>query len=343
MKLFSTIRIFSTIATWACIIALAAAPSLAFGKGKRKSKKKAKPAATAPERPTEKTEAPAPPPPVVPVTNISDEHVLNAKTVAVQPVFMVGAHADTAWSAMSEQIAMRKPAGDTKSLLDAAGAIAAPKKSEGGFGFAGASSADDIKILRYGLAAGLLPVMVKYGATKRANALAGGLDSSAALLGKLTKETQASAAVLRTLGKSGKAGGKLLGMLYATAIRSGMVGIAKGPQRGHGYYITGVWASGAVLVASLGGSSVWADMGEPIAVLLDKDAAFGGSDRVLARHVRAIAAEVRKDAPDAKKIMGIVAQMNKVEADKPAAAAPAADAKAAAPAADAKAAAPAKK
>lgn len=297
---------------------LVVGPAGVFAKGKRK--KKAKPVATAPVAPVAEVK-PEPPKPVELVTAISDEHIMQANTVAVQPVFMVGADADAAWSSMSEQISLRKSSGDATKALDAAAALVAPKKTEGGFGFAGHSSDDDIKILRYGIAAGILPVMVKFGRTKRAAAMAAELDASAGLLGPLTKQTQAAAALLRTLGKSGKADGKLLGMLYASSIRSGMVGIAQGPQRGHGYYATGVWASGAVLLALLGGSAVYADMGEPLAVLLDQDAAFGGSDRQLATMVREIAAEVRKDKPDAAKIMTVIAKMSTVTSDKPAAAA----------------------
>ncbi|GEM_PF-1232282 len=322
-----------TTAALAAVALIATGPADAFAKSKRKKRgKKAKAAkVVAAEKPAEP--APKPPPPK-PVTDISDDAVLAADTVAVQPVFMVGAQQDEAWQRTSDAIAARsvpKGAADTVSKL----MINAPKAAAGGFGFAGHSSATDIRILHYGLAAGFVTALVKAGQSKKAAELASGLSAASGLLAQLSEATRKAAALMVSYGKGEANASKTpTGMILAASVRAGMVGIAQGPQRAHGYYVTGVWAGASVLVAMLGGSSVWADMGEPIAVLLDKDAAFGGSDRKLAAHVRAIAAELRAKKTDVRKVAAIVKQMRAVTADKPAAA-PAAATKpeAAAPAA----------
>lgn len=290
-------------------VAFIAAPLDAFA-GKRKSKKKKAAKVEAPTRP----EAPpaAPPPPAKPVLEMEDSAMLEATTVAVQPVFMVGAEASSAWSHVASQLALRKPAADAAAALKDHG-ISAPEAAEGGFGFAGASSATDIKILHYGIALGFSTALTRIGRTKDAATIAAGLTKSAGLLSGLTPAAQASAKALVALamGKATDPAGTLL----AAAIRSGMTGIASGPQRAHGYYITGVWAGASVLVGLLGGSAVWADMGEPLAVLLDKDASFGGSDRKLAESVRAIATELRAKKPDTKTITAALRAMRTVKAD----------------------------
>ena len=306
-------------------ICLVMGPLDAFAGKKRSKKKKAKPVAEAPERPA--APPPAPPPPPKPVTTMDDASMLAAETVAVQPVFMVGAEADTAWSHVAAQMRMGKPGADAAKALAGHG-IDAPAKAEGGFGFAGASSETDIKILHYGIALGFTTALSRIGQGKDAKSIGEGLARAAGLLSSLTPAAQESAKALVALAMG--TAKEDAGTLLAKAVRAGMLGIAAGPQRAHGYYITGVWAGASVLVGMLGGSQVWADMGEPLAILLEKDAAFGGSDRELAKHVRAISAQLRGKTPDVRAITASLKAMRAVKADsaKPAAAAaPAADAK----------------
>ncbi|MCB9738327.1 MAG: hypothetical protein H6747_03600 [Deltaproteobacteria bacterium] len=317
---------FATLGTTALVAAsLALTPALASAAGKKKAPPRpTKEAAKAEPKKEEAKPAEAKPAEAPPTTTAAaipaeptDELILSGdNVVAVQPVFMVGAGAEAGWYDMAAYVSGAKV--DKAASAEAAkAAIAAPKAIDKGFGFAGASSAKDVRVLHQAIALGFVPSLVIAGQAEKAKSLATGLVSSMDALSDLTPETQESAKLFAALGLADKkVKEELVGMIFARAMRAGMKGIADGPQRAHGYYVAGVWTGMSLLFASLGGKSeTFADLAEPICVLLDKDAAFGGADRTIASHMRTIAAELKKERPAAATIRGEVEAILNVKPD----------------------------
>jgi hypothetical protein len=303
---------FTALAAGLAALAMVSAPVAASAGGKSKPSAKAAKAAAA-KRP----ENPAPAATNVAATEPTDQIMLaNDNVVAVQPVFMVGAGAEGGWYDMAAYVAGAK-ADKAAGAEVAKAAISAPKAIDKGFGFAGAASAKDVRVLHQGVALGFIPALLIAGDQAKAKSLATGLMGSMDSLADLTEDAQKSAKLFIALGlRDKKMDGELLGMVFATAMRAGMSGIAAGPQRPHGYYVAGIWAGNALLFATLGGKNdTFADMAEPICVLLDKDAAFGGSDRTIASHMRTIAAELRKEKPSAATVRGEVEAILSVKPD----------------------------
>ena len=212
-----------------------------------------------------------------------------AKVVEVQPVFTLGLSETSAWNAIAGLLSMN---GTVNKLGDAGTAIL----SRGGFGFAGASTRTDVAALQYGVMAGATlivhakdPELLK----KLGAVLQAGRDDVAGLSPDVTKvlDGLVAAAV------KGQTDTKSLAYLMLAAQN----GIAAGPQRLHGYLMAGLWSSMALWVATMEGvPKGYASMAEPLAVMLDEDAKFGGSDRKLATHLRAMAAELMKKERDLK-------------------------------------------
>ncbi len=308
----------------------------AFAGKKKRKKGPARPAKTAkkaaePKKADAKTAVarPAPKPAVpagtpvaaAPVTadNVgapSDGDILEAETVAVQPVLGVGAGENVAWYDIANYAKIAKVDKDeAKEVLSTS--LEAPKAVDGGFGFAGASAAKDIRVLHHAMALGFIPALVKAGGAGRAKGLAEKLKKSHSALADLTPKTQASALMLVAVGTVDKeVKGKLIGMILGEALKAGVRGVAKGPQRAHGYYLAGIWAGGAMMYGMLGGNDTYADMAEPIAQMLDKDASFGGSDRVIAKHLRNIAKQLKAKKPSVRTIKAELSAIMKVKADK---------------------------
>ncbi|MCO4761397.1 MAG: hypothetical protein KC502_07825 [Myxococcales bacterium] len=298
-----------------------AGPALARKPAKKK--KKSKPAATKkaeakPAKPVEVKPAETKPA-AVPVTAESikapgDADILEAETVAVQPVLGVGAGANVAWYDIANYAKLAKV--DKASAKEVASlAIAVPKAVDKGFGFAGASGAKDIRVLQFSIALGALPALLRAGAGKSAKKYAGMLKANKGALAVLSPASRSAAELMITSAASGRNLAKLNKFFLAEALKAGVRGVSAGPQRAHGYYIAGVWAGGALLYGMLGGNNTYADMAEPIAIMLDKDASFGGSDRALATRLRTIAKQLRAKKPDVRAIKSELAAMMKVSAD----------------------------
>lgn len=305
------------IAAFATVAMLTAGGALA--RGKKKSK-------TPPPRPAAAKKAAKAAPPavsaasaVVAVAAVSvgtptDAELLEAETVAVQPVLGVGAGANGAWYDLANYAKVAK-VNKAEAKVALATAISMPKVVEKGFGFAGASSAKDMRVLHYAVGLGFLFTRMQLGATAKAKSTAALLKKHESALTDLTPATRAAVTSLlkgATAGKKAAANGKFF---LSTSLRAGVRGVAAGPQRAHGYFLAGVWAGGALLYASMGGNDTYANMAEPIAVMLDKDASFGGSDRVLAKHLRAIAKELKAKKPSARAVGQQILAMQKVTAD----------------------------
>ncbi len=318
---------FAALATAALVsAALVAAPIVASAAGKKKApprpakeaakeapkKEEAKPAEAAkPAEPAPTTTAAAIP------TEPTDEVILSGENVvAVQPVFMVGQGSEGAWFDMAAYVSGAKV---DKAAADEAAkaAIAAPKAIDKGFGFAGASTAKDVRVLHQAIALGFVPSLVIAGQADKAKALATNLAGSMDALADLSGDAQESAKLFAAIGLADKkVKEELVGMIFAKAMRAGMKGIADGPQRAHGYYVAGIWTGMSLLFASLGGKSdTFSDLAEPICVLLDKDASFGGADRTIASHMRTIAAELKKERPSAATVRGEVEAILNVKPD----------------------------
>ncbi len=250
----------------------------------------------------------------------TDAIITSGDNIAVvQPVFMVGQGSDAAWRDLAASVHGKK-AGAAGAAEIGKLQIDAPKKvAKEANQFAGSSAAADIAVLQQSVALGFIPALVISGKTDAAKALAQKLAGNLEVLEGLSEDARKSAMVFIALGLAEKeAEGKLIGMIFGMAMRSGMVGIATGPQRGHGYYVAGVWSGMAMMFASIGGKhETFADIAEPICVLLDKDAQFGGSDRTIAAHMRKIAEELRKETPDVGVVRGEVGGILAVKADEP--------------------------
>ncbi len=237
----------------------------------------------------------------------------------VQPVFMVGQGSEAAWHDLAASVHGKK-AGAAGAAEIGKLQIDAPKKvAKEANQFAGSSAAADIAVLQQSVALGFIPALVISGKADAAKALAQKLAGNLEVMSSLSEETRKSALVFIALGLAEKeVEGKLIGMIFAMAMRSGMTGIAEGPQRGHGYYVAGIWTGMAMMFASIGGKhDTFADIAEPICVLLDKDAQFGGSDRKIAAHMRKMAEELRKETPDVGVVRGEVGGILSVTADEP--------------------------
>ncbi|MFZ4577702.1 MAG: hypothetical protein ACOYOB_04820 [Myxococcota bacterium] len=288
-------------------LALVGAPALAQKPAAKKAaatkdakKEAAKPAETAPAPAAAAAPAPAPEKPKVDLTKveITKDELLASHTVAVQPMLMAGGNTG-AWTVLASQMASAKTNAKSIDLAKTA-KIKAP---EGPLGFAGNAEAKDVAVLQYAVALGFLPTLLNGGNDAAAKELATNLMNGFDALSGLSADTQTTAKLFIALAlRDEKMDGELLGMVYAAAMKAGMLGIAAGPQRAHGYYLAGIWTGMALMVGSAGGSATYADMAEPICVLLDEDAAFGGTDRKIATLMRAIAVELKKDAPD----MGVI-------------------------------------
>jgi hypothetical protein len=233
------------------------------------------------------------------VTARGDIVVLNARvfdearTVAVQPVFFGGARAEAAWYDLA--LGLEQGKADAGAVASLAANPLDLRPAEGGFGFAGAASDADLDVLRVAVGLGQLLALRGVGDAAGAAALERTLRQQGAAFGVLTRETQGAIGAI--LG----GGERLVGVALGAALQAGLRGIPA-RERAHGYVCAGVWASAAQLVAARGGHATFAAMAEPLAQLLDKDAAFGSADRKVAAALRAIAAELGAARPDVGRV-----------------------------------------
>ena len=252
---------------------------------------------------------------------LTDAAFRSAKTVAVQPVIMGGGGA---WFAMASRLvqATAQPAdvvatGQTLSELARSAPARSRPAARAGFGFAGAASSSDRAMLRAALHMGALQSARGLGdvcATKRLYAATfTERERFAALRPAVQRLVQAA---LRSGSlPNGQPGAPAMNatlhatMTIAELVAAATLGTAGKDARAHGYLAAGVWAGGALLVATLGGDTQYAMMAEPLALQLDKDATFGGADRAVAKVVRGIATELRQRKPNADRIRGLVQQL----------------------------------
>ena len=251
---------------------------------------------------------------------VQDSVLHNSKTVAVQPIFMAATR-KSAWYDLGAQlqVAQVTPAAQAQAKgID----LSLPKTA--GFSFAGEATAADMSILRYAMVLGMVPAMARAGMTEEVAKTTEALASQhSVILGSLSEAARLSAALLITVTRDEEAAQSVgIGQALGAALTAGMLGIAEAAakdsatQRAHGYYTAGIWAGASLLIGMAGGSNEWSDMAEPIATLLDKDAAFGGADRQLATHLRAIAGAVREGNVNLDTVKQSLTAITKIAADR---------------------------
>lgn len=218
------------------------------------------------------------------VVVLTHKALTSAETVAVQPVVLAG---PGAWFAMATRLTVARaaPAG-----VVAAGAVFAGLAHEP-LGFAGRASAGDRALLRIAMHLGALQSARAVQDKVAIGRLTASVRNDRHTFGGLHPKVRTATVALLNGGATTAADAAIqIGELVAMATAS-----AKGKApRLHGYLAAGLWAGGAVLIASLGGDDGYAMLAEPLALELDKDAAYGGLDRKVAASLRLIAASLRE-------------------------------------------------
>ncbi|TNF23386.1 MAG: hypothetical protein EP329_27655 [Deltaproteobacteria bacterium] len=239
----------------------------------------------------------------------SDADILNAKTVGVLPVLATGLSRQDTYrnvAAMTLRGLDAKPAGD--------GATLVPMKDDGGgMAFAGSSSTADIRILQYAFIAGGLASNAADPETyKKAVAF---LESQREALASLSPALVSACDKYVAAAKAGRIDGESLVKALAAAEQ----GISAGPERAHGYFAVGIWLGISFIAVAAGEPDPdFYGMAVPLATLLEEDATFGGSDRALAKEVRAIGEVLSKPSPDLGALKKHLGAALAVEADAPA-------------------------
>jgi len=234
----------------------------------------------------------------------SDAELLGARTVGVLPILATGGSRAAAFDRVGIAIG-----DDSRGGGHAPGAVTVDLAESGGFGFAGKAESDDIRVLRYGYYLGMMPAVIRSGhekETEMAAKLLASIDVIAPL-GESMRDT-----VIEALTSLESVDGEAFAEIFANA----QLGLAEGDARKNGYLAAGMWLGLTTL-------ALWNEqadesitgMAEPLAVLLDEDAAFGAADRKVAAILRGVAAELRKPRLDTDTIMAMTGKVLAVEAD----------------------------
>ena len=187
----------------------------------------------------------------------------------------------------------------------------APLTGDQGFGFAGASTDQDIALFRLAYLIGSAPSVD--GDTQElaaiAQRVAAGKDAFAALGPELAKAMDTIAAKL--------ARGVVDGRAIVDLMRRAEEGIAKGPARAHGYLAAGLWLGTSMLAVGLPSPDTeLAAMAGPLATLFEEDAELGGSDRKIAVELRQVATMLERGRVDLVAYQASLGRVMAVGADK---------------------------
>jgi hypothetical protein len=220
-----------------------------------------------------------------------DAELLSARVVHVQPMLLGDL----------DGRGMRRLASAYGALPDAAartiralGAPTLPNDATLGFSFAGNADAGDLIALQAGYVIGRMATHAAAGDVASVRAMGRWLAARTDALAFLSDPVTAGVAALVLRAEAGQVDGLSVARLFQDA----ELGIAAGPERGHGYLAAGLWA-GTALIAGVteSGRAYLHQVGSQLIALLEEDAAFEGSDRQIAEIVRTIHAELNKDAP----------------------------------------------
>jgi len=210
----------------------------------------------------------------------SDASLLEARTVGVLPVLSAGPSRDGAYLRMAA--AVEQGAEASRPGLRA-GELAS-LDVDAGFAFAGESTEDDVHILRFAFILGGLAAEAHdpHAVRETAHSLA----AARGLLAPLSSD--AIEALDRVVAAAHE--GRVDTRAIVESLRAAEEGIAAGPARAHGYLAAGLWFGLSMLAATLDEVDPgFIAMAGPLAMMLDEDAVFGGSDRRLAAELRAVA------------------------------------------------------
>ncbi len=239
------------------------------------------------------------------------------KVVAVQPVLATGGAQDPLWTALGYVLGAAPVTASAEGRA-ATAKLAAPEVQARGLGFAGKATEGDVRILRNGAALGFGLLMLVLEDPK-APELFQKLQGAQGDFATLTPDVQRLVAKIVAIGAGAQQGD--LGPLYAQLLEAASTGIATAtaddpaPARAHGYLTAGLWASLAMVGSLKGNGSAFAGMAEPIAMMLDEDASFGGADRALAATIRAMGAELAKPEASFEALSASLDAVFKVQAD----------------------------
>ncbi|MBT9556946.1 MAG: hypothetical protein IV100_13000 [Myxococcales bacterium] len=220
-----------------------------------------------------------------------DAELLGARVVHVQPMLLGDL----------DGRGMRRLAIAYGALPDAAakavralGSPTLPGDAALGFSFAGNADAGDLIALQAGYVIGRMATHAAAGDVASVRAMGRWLAARSDALAFLSEPVTAGVAALVQRAEAGQVDGLSVARLFQDA----ELGIAAGPERGHGYLAAGLW-TGTALIAGVteSGRAYLLQVGVQLIALLEEDAAFEGSDRHIAGIVRTIHAELSKDAP----------------------------------------------
>jgi hypothetical protein len=232
---------------------------------------------------------------------------LQAKPKGVVPVLVSGASR----AATYQQLAALTTADRDKPALAEPRTIA---KVEGGqgFGFAGASTDNDVALMSYGFIVSALVLDLAEAADFADDVKQ--LEAGRELLAPLSPAVLAAVDKYIASAKAGRVDpGALASIMSATE-----VGIAVGPPRGHGYLSAGIWFGLALVAASNGEiPAELVSMARPLAVMFDEDASLGGSDRKVAASLRDVALIASTQPFDGKAFQDALTKAFSVQADTP--------------------------
>ncbi|PKN56457.1 MAG: hypothetical protein CVU56_15975 [Deltaproteobacteria bacterium HGW-Deltaproteobacteria-14] len=234
----------------------------------------------------------------------SDADLLGARTVGVLPILATGASAAGAWQRVGVAIG-----DDSRGGVRAPGVVAVQLAADRGFGFAGSATADDMRVLRYGYYLGLMPAVIQSGHAQRREMAAKLLASTDAIAALGPEIRDAVVAALSSLDS-------VDGAAFARVLAGAQLGLAEGDARKNGYLAAGMWLGLTTLALWQGeADETLVGMAEPLAALLDEDAAFGAADREVAAIVRRVAAELRQPRVDAQRVLEMTGEVLQVQAD----------------------------
>jgi hypothetical protein len=236
----------------------------------------------------------------------------------VQPILLSDSGARNQVSAIFSVAANLKTDDAQKArITGAAPAITMPAADgEQGFGFGGSSTELDIVSLQYGYLLGMLPLLQASSPDKFKETVTM-FDSLAELNGFYGPEAQAAIKTFVGDAKQGKLNDKAY-MEMITGATQGMAS-ATDPsvERRHGYLLLGLWSGLTTLAVEAGAvPENLAASGNTLVMLLEKDAAFGGSDVQLAAKLKLVIAGIKAATPDKAAVQQHIQSMFSVEADK---------------------------
>lgn len=184
--------------------------------------------------------------------------------------------------------------------------------SDDGFGFGGRSTKVDIVSLKIGYMMGALPLVYKKDKVK--------YNSQLKIINKVANSTIFDVATRQQMKRFLTSSSKLNGKAYTAMMSALSKSMAKSKtasnQRKHAYMLVGLWVTlNTMSLATDNTPSYLSNIGNILANMLEKDAAFGSSDKTLARHIRTITRETKKALPNKKAVYGALRAMTKVKKD----------------------------